>query len=118
MKPLVADYRASMARSLASAGMTVPLQVMQSRGGLISSAIARQRPARLFLSGATAGVVGGIEADVRPASASRERRVFDTRQNAGHYDDNHRRQRIELRRWASAHRRENHHQDVDAPVPM
>lgn len=62
MKPLVADYLASMARSLASAGMTVPLQVMQSRGGLMSSAIARQRPARLFLSGATAGVVGGIEA--------------------------------------------------------
>jgi N-methylhydantoinase A/oxoprolinase/acetone carboxylase beta subunit len=62
IKPVVADYLAKMELSLAAAGVTVPLQVMQSRGGLMSSAIARQRPVRLFLSGPAAGVVGGIEA--------------------------------------------------------
>ena len=44
-----------------SIGVTAPLQVMQSRGGLASSPIARQRPVRLFLSGPAAGVVGGLE---------------------------------------------------------
>ena len=32
---------------------------MQSRGGLAGSAVARQRPVRLFLSGPAAGVIGG-----------------------------------------------------------
>lgn len=62
IKPVVADYLAKMEQSLAAAGTPVPLQVMQSRGGLMSSTIARQRPVRLFLSGPAAGVVGGIEA--------------------------------------------------------
>ena len=43
--------------------MTVPLQVMQSRGGIsVVRRCARQRPVRLFLSGPAAGVVGGLEA--------------------------------------------------------
>ncbi len=62
IKPVIADYLANMERGLAAAGVTVPLQVMQSRGGLMSSAIARQRPVRLFLSGPAAGVIGGVEA--------------------------------------------------------
>jgi len=62
LKPVIADYLTNMERSLTAAGTKVPLQVMQSRGGLMSSAIARQRPVRLFLSGPAAGVVGGIEA--------------------------------------------------------
>jgi N-methylhydantoinase A/oxoprolinase/acetone carboxylase beta subunit len=62
IKPVVADYLANMEHCLAAAGTTVPLQVMQSRGGLMSSALARQRPVRLFLSGPAAGVIGGIEA--------------------------------------------------------
>ena len=62
IKPIVADYLANLEAGLAQAGVTVPLQVMQSRGGLASSAIARQRPVRLFLSGPAAGVVGGLEA--------------------------------------------------------
>lgn len=61
IKPVVADYLANMEAGLARAGLTVPLQVMQSRGGLMSSAVARQRPVRLFLSGPAAGVVGGLE---------------------------------------------------------
>ena len=62
IKPVVADYLANMEQGLARAGVTVPLQVMQSRGGLMSSSVARQRPVRLFLSGPAAGVVGGLEA--------------------------------------------------------
>jgi N-methylhydantoinase A/oxoprolinase/acetone carboxylase beta subunit len=62
IKPVIADYLANLERGLAAAGVTVPLQVMQSRGGLMSSAIARQRPVRLFLSGPAAGVIGGVEA--------------------------------------------------------
>jgi N-methylhydantoinase A/oxoprolinase/acetone carboxylase beta subunit len=62
IKPVVADYLANMVLGLAAAGVTVPLQMMQSRGGLMSSFVARQRPVRLFLSGPAAGVVGGVEA--------------------------------------------------------
>jgi N-methylhydantoinase A/oxoprolinase/acetone carboxylase beta subunit len=61
IKPVVADYLANMEQGLAMAGVTVPLQVMQSRGGLMSSSVARRRPVRLFLSGPAAGVVGGLE---------------------------------------------------------
>ena len=62
IKPVVAEYLANLEAGLATAGVAVPLQVMQSRGGLASSSIARQRPVRLFLSGPAAGVVGGLEA--------------------------------------------------------
>ncbi len=62
IKPVVADYLANLEADLQRAGVTVPLQVMQSRGGLASSSIARQRPVRLFLSGPAGGVVGGLEA--------------------------------------------------------
>src|SRR6185437_315221 len=62
IKPLVADYLAGIENSLSAAGFSVPLLVMQSRGGLASSSVARKRPVRLFLSGPAAGVVGGVEA--------------------------------------------------------
>jgi N-methylhydantoinase A/oxoprolinase/acetone carboxylase beta subunit len=62
IKPIVADYLATLEQSLSDAGVTVPLQVMQSRGGLMSSVVARQRPVRLFLSGPAAGVIGSLEA--------------------------------------------------------
>lgn len=59
IRPVVARYLEAMERRLAEAGVEAPLQVMQSRGGLASAAVARQRPVRLFLSGPAAGVVGG-----------------------------------------------------------
>jgi len=61
LKPLVDRYLDSMERDLAHAGVKAPLQIMQSRGGIASSRIARQRPVRLFLSGPAAGVIGGLE---------------------------------------------------------
>jgi len=59
VKPVLERYLAHMERDLAAAGVPAPLQVMQSRGGLMASAIARERPVRLFLSGPAAGVIGG-----------------------------------------------------------
>jgi N-methylhydantoinase A/oxoprolinase/acetone carboxylase beta subunit len=59
MKPVVDRYLERLERGLAGAGVDAPLQVMQSRGGLTGTAVARQRPVRLFLSGPAAGVIGG-----------------------------------------------------------
>jgi N-methylhydantoinase A/oxoprolinase/acetone carboxylase beta subunit len=57
---VIADYIARMADDLATAGVTAPLQIMQSRGGISAAANAARRPVRLFLSGPAAGVVGGV----------------------------------------------------------
>jgi N-methylhydantoinase A/oxoprolinase/acetone carboxylase beta subunit len=61
IKPLVGRYLETMEQDLAGDGVQTPLQIMQSRGGISSSTIARQRPVRLFLSGPAAGVIGGLE---------------------------------------------------------
>ncbi|HEY8289289.1 MAG TPA: hydantoinase/oxoprolinase family protein, partial [Acetobacteraceae bacterium] len=61
IKPFVSDYLANLEAGLERIGVRAPLQVMQSRGGLASSRVARQRPVRLFLSGPAAGVIGGLE---------------------------------------------------------
>lgn len=58
IKPVISDYLATMETGLDRIGVRAPLQVMQSRGGLASSGVARQRPVRLFLSGPAAGVIG------------------------------------------------------------
>jgi N-methylhydantoinase A/oxoprolinase/acetone carboxylase beta subunit len=62
VKPVVGRYLEAMENDLAAAGIGAPLQIMQSRGGVCSSAVARRRPVRLFLSGPAAGVVGALEA--------------------------------------------------------
>ena len=59
IKPTVHRYLADLGTRLADAGVPAPLQVMQSRGGLASAQLARNRPVRLFLSGPAAGVIGG-----------------------------------------------------------
>ncbi|MGE0425737.1 MAG: hydantoinase/oxoprolinase family protein [Reyranellaceae bacterium] len=59
MKPVVDRYLQHLETGLASAGVSAPLQVMQSRGGLAGTSVARQRPVRLFMSGPAAGVIGG-----------------------------------------------------------
>jgi N-methylhydantoinase A len=58
-KPVVDRYLADMEHDLGAAGITAPIQIMQSRGGLAAAKVARQRPVRLFLSGPAAGVIGG-----------------------------------------------------------
>jgi N-methylhydantoinase A len=59
VKPAVSRYLERLERALGADQVTAPLQVMQSRGGLTASPVARLRPVRLFLSGPAGGVVGG-----------------------------------------------------------
>ena len=59
IKPTVRRYLARLGTRLDGAGVPAPLQVMQSRGGLASAGVARDRPVRLFLSGPAAGAIGG-----------------------------------------------------------
>ncbi|MCP1337098.1 hydantoinase/oxoprolinase family protein [Futiania mangrovi] len=59
MKPVIDRYMEQIEGGLGKAGIGSPLQVMQSRGGLSISAVARKRPVRLFMSGPAAGVIGG-----------------------------------------------------------
>ncbi|NQW11230.1 MAG: hydantoinase/oxoprolinase family protein [Alphaproteobacteria bacterium] len=58
IKPAVDAYLARLADGLIQVGVTAPLQIMQSRGGLAGAVTARQRPVRLFLSGPAGGVIG------------------------------------------------------------
>jgi N-methylhydantoinase A len=58
VKPVIDRYLARLEQGLEKGGVPAPLQVMQSRGGLMVSEVARQRPVRLFLSGPAAGVIG------------------------------------------------------------
>jgi N-methylhydantoinase A len=67
VKPVIDRYLARLETGLGGSGVPAPLQVMQSRGGLMVSEVARQRPVRLFLSGPAAGVIGA-----RMAGASAE----------------------------------------------
>ncbi|WP_428492491.1 hydantoinase/oxoprolinase family protein [Rhodopila sp.] len=59
MKPIVGRYLERLHDGLAAAQVSAPLQIMQSRGGLTGTSVARKRPVRLFLSGPAAGVIGG-----------------------------------------------------------
>jgi N-methylhydantoinase A len=59
IKPIVDSYLGKLETGLVQVGLDATLQIMQSRGGLASSMVARQRPVRLFLSGPAAGVIGG-----------------------------------------------------------
>jgi N-methylhydantoinase A len=55
--PVVQRYIRSLESSLAGAGISAPLQIMQSSGGLMSAAAAIRKPAHLVESGPASGVV-------------------------------------------------------------
>ena len=55
--PVVQRYVRSLESSLAEAGISAPLQIMQSSGGLMSAEAAIRKPAHLVESGPAAGVV-------------------------------------------------------------
>jgi N-methylhydantoinase A/oxoprolinase/acetone carboxylase beta subunit len=59
MKPVVSRYLERLEGGLRAAQVAAPLQIMQSRGGLAGTSVARKRPVRLFVSGPAAGVIGG-----------------------------------------------------------
>jgi N-methylhydantoinase A len=58
--PAVHRLAARLEAELARAGLGAPLRIMQSNGGLMSSAQARAEPVRTLLSGPAGGVVGAM----------------------------------------------------------
>ncbi len=58
VKPVVDDYLGRLEQGLQKVGATAPLMVMQSAGGVMKSATARQLPAYCIESGPAAGAVG------------------------------------------------------------
>ena len=56
--PVVADYLRAMRGNLDAAGISAPLLLMQSNGGLTTAAAAMVRPIHIIESGPAAGVVG------------------------------------------------------------
>ena len=58
VRPVVERYLTLLTDGLTDMGVTVPLTVMQSNGGLATSNIAKERPVYCIESGPAAGVVG------------------------------------------------------------
>jgi N-methylhydantoinase A len=56
--PVVKRYLAGLAEALSGLGVRAVPQIMRSRGGIVSAAMAAQQPVTLFLSGPAGGVVG------------------------------------------------------------
>jgi N-methylhydantoinase A/oxoprolinase/acetone carboxylase beta subunit len=56
--PVVKRYLAGLAETLRALGVGAVPQIMRSRGGIVSAAVAARQPVTLFLSGPAGGVVG------------------------------------------------------------
>lgn len=59
LRPVVANYIQRLETELEQLRLPGGLQVMQSRGGITSAAIAKEKPVTMVLSGPAAGVFGG-----------------------------------------------------------
>ncbi|MEV4222623.1 hydantoinase/oxoprolinase family protein [Nonomuraea sp. NPDC049725] len=60
--PVVRRYLADIERRFAGRGLTVPVHVMQSSGGLVNASYAMRRPLQTLLSGPVGGTMGGVAA--------------------------------------------------------
>jgi N-methylhydantoinase A len=60
VQPLVARYVGSLRAELDTAGVTAPLLIMQSNGGVMSDAAAAVKPAYIVESGPAAGVIASV----------------------------------------------------------
>jgi N-methylhydantoinase A len=58
--PSVSRYMADLSTRLSDRGMSAPLRVMQSNGGVISADSASERPLQTLLSGPVGGAAGGV----------------------------------------------------------
>ena len=58
--PIVRTYLEELATGLATDGMTVPLHIMQSSGGIITAKAARELTVQTLLSGPVGGAMGGV----------------------------------------------------------
>jgi N-methylhydantoinase A/oxoprolinase/acetone carboxylase beta subunit len=63
--PVVQRYLAGLAETLRGLGVGAVPQIMRSRGGIVSAAVAARQPVTLFLSGPAGGVVGARFAAAR-----------------------------------------------------
>ncbi len=61
VQPTVASYLQALRRQLDGAGISGPLLIMQSNGGIMAGAAAAERPAYIVESGPAAGVVASAE---------------------------------------------------------
>lgn len=59
VRPVIERYVRELADELSAIGMDVPLQIMQSRGGITSAELVSAKPVSVLLSGPAAGVIGG-----------------------------------------------------------
>ena len=59
VQPVVRSYLTALSARLSAMGISVPLKLMQSNGGLASAGFAAAQPAHIVESGPAAGVVGG-----------------------------------------------------------
>jgi N-methylhydantoinase A len=59
VQPVVRAYLTALAARLRALGITAPLQLMQSNGGLAAADFAAAQPVHIIESGPAAGVVGG-----------------------------------------------------------
>lgn len=58
--PIVRTYLEELAKGLADDGMTVPLHIMQSSGGIITATAAHDHTVQTLLSGPVGGAMGGV----------------------------------------------------------
>ncbi|WP_049576458.1 hydantoinase/oxoprolinase family protein [Nonomuraea sp. SBT364] len=65
--PVVRRYLSGIERRFAERGLTVPVHVMQSSGGLVNASYAMRRPLQTLLSGPVGGTMGGVAAARLPA---------------------------------------------------
>jgi N-methylhydantoinase A len=61
IKPVVESYLAALEAELHALGVKAPLSIMQSSGGLMPAATAREAPIHIIESGPAAGVTGALE---------------------------------------------------------
>ena len=58
--PIVRTYLEELSQGLKDDGMTVPLHIMQSSGGIITAESAREHTVQTLLSGPVGGAMGGV----------------------------------------------------------
>ncbi|RJL24715.1 hydantoinase/oxoprolinase family protein [Bailinhaonella thermotolerans] len=58
--PVVRRYLNRIEGRFAERGLTVPVHVMQSSGGMVNASYARERPLQTLLSGPVGGTMGGV----------------------------------------------------------
>jgi N-methylhydantoinase A/oxoprolinase/acetone carboxylase beta subunit len=59
LRPVIERYVRELAEELRGIGITAPLQIIQSRGGITSAELVAEKPVSVLLSGPAAGVIGG-----------------------------------------------------------